>query len=85
MLDGAGFDEVELDTVSFDFPLRSTDEVIAALAEGTVRTGALLRAADESQRRTIRAGLETRLAHWRRDEGYAVPASVKIASGRKPD
>ena len=85
LLVGAGFAEVQLDTVSFDFPLRSADELIAALAEGTVRTGALLRAAEDSQRQRIRSELEARLAHWRRDEGYAVPASVKIASGTKPD
>src|SRR5262245_14571441 len=84
LLRGAGFVHVEIETVSFDFPLRSASELIVALAEGTVRTGALLRAADESQRSQIRERLEARLGPWSRGEGYAVPASVKIASGHKP-
>jgi SAM-dependent methyltransferase len=85
LLLGAGFADVEIDTVSFDLPVESADGLITALAEGTVRTGALLRAADDSQRLQIRAGLEARLARWRRDERYAVPASVKIASGKRSD
>lgn len=85
LLLGAGFAEVEIDTVSFEFPLESADELITALAEGTVRTGALLRAADDSQRRRIREHLDARLAPWRRGARYAVPAPVKIASGKKPD
>jgi hypothetical protein len=72
-----------IDTVSLDFALRSADELITALADGTVRTGALLRAADDSQRRRILASLEARLQPWQRGDGYAVPASVRIASGTK--
>jgi SAM-dependent methyltransferase len=83
LLQDAGFTDVEVDTVSVEFPVRSPDELIATLAEGTVRTGALLRAADDHHRRRVRESLETRLARWRRDDRYAVPAPVKIASGRK--
>jgi SAM-dependent methyltransferase len=83
LLRGAGFADVEIEAVSFDFLLRSASELIAALVEGTVRTGALLRAADESQRARIHEGLEARLGPWSRGDGYAVPASVKIASGQK--
>jgi SAM-dependent methyltransferase len=81
LLLGAGFVDVAVDTVSLDFAVRSADELITALAEGTVRTGALLRAADVAQRRRVRESLEARLAPWRRDDGYAVPASIRIASG----
>jgi hypothetical protein len=55
------------------------------LADGTVRTGALLRAADAAQRSAIRNSLDARLEEWRRGDRYVVPAPVKIASGRKPD
>jgi SAM-dependent methyltransferase len=85
LLLGAGFVDVEIETVSFEFPVRSADELITALAEGTVRTGALLRAADVAQRRRILECLDARLAPWRRGDRYAVPASVKIASGRNLD
>jgi ubiquinone/menaquinone biosynthesis C-methylase UbiE len=81
LLAGAGFADVEVDTVSFELPVHSADELITALAEGTVRTGALLRAADDGQRRQIRASLEARLEPWRRQDGYAIPAAVKIAGG----
>jgi len=82
---GAGFANVQIDTVSVEFPVRSPDELITALAEGTVRTGALLRAANDSQLGRVRESLEARLESWRREDCYAVPAPVKIASGRNPD
>jgi ubiquinone/menaquinone biosynthesis C-methylase UbiE len=85
LLVDSGFADVGIETVRFELPARSADQLIAALAEGTVRTGALLRAADDSQRRQIRASLEARLEPWRRDDGYAIPAAVKIVSGTRPD
>src|SRR5262249_36766853 len=38
LLRGAGFVDVAIDTVSFDFPLGSPIDLITALPEGTVRT-----------------------------------------------
>jgi hypothetical protein len=70
--------------LSVDFTLRSADELITALADGTVRTGALVRGADDPQRNRARESLETRLEPWQRGDTYVVPASVKIASGSKP-
>ena len=81
LLQGSGFANVEIDTISLDLPVQSADDLIAALSDGTVPRG-LLRAADDSQRRRIRESLEARLA-WRRHETYVVPASVKIASGTR--
>jgi SAM-dependent methyltransferase len=84
LLQDAGFADVHIDAISFEVPLRSAEDLIAGLVEGTVRTGALLRAANEAQGALIRESLEVRLEPWRRGASYAVPASVKIASGRKP-
>src|SRR5262249_4526116 len=84
LLRTAGFVEVAVETISIEFPVESADQLIATLAEGTVRTGALLRAADEAQLQTIREALEARLEPWRRGHRYAIPAPVKIASGSKP-
>ena len=53
------------------------------VAEATVRMGALLRAGDDSQRNRIRESLEQQISPWRRGDGYAVPASMKIAAGTK--
>jgi SAM-dependent methyltransferase len=85
LLRSAGFVQLSVVTISVEFPLDSADELITALADGTVRTGALLRAADDTQRRAIRESLDARLEEWRRGDRYVVPAPVKIASARKPD
>jgi SAM-dependent methyltransferase len=85
LLRTAGFVQVSVGTITVEVPLESVDDLIAALADGTVRTGALLRAADEEQRCVIRQSLEARLDQWRRGDRYVVPAPAKIASGKKPD
>lgn len=85
LLQAADFDQVSIDIVTIDVPLASADDLITALADGTVRTGALLRAADDAQRLVVRESLEARLDQWRRGAGYLVPAAVKIASGRRFD
>ncbi|HEY7454176.1 MAG TPA: methyltransferase domain-containing protein [Thermoleophilaceae bacterium] len=85
LLRGAGFAQVSVETTAVEFPLESADDLIGALADGTVRTGALLRAADDAQRGAIRESLETRLEEWRRGDAYLIPAPVKIARGRKLD
>lgn len=85
LLQSAGFVEVSVGTIAVEFPLDSADDLITALADGTVRTGALLRAADDAQRRAIRESLDARLEQWRRVDRYVVPAPVKVARGRKPD
>jgi ubiquinone/menaquinone biosynthesis C-methylase UbiE len=84
LLEDAGFEEVAVDAIAVEIPVASADELIRALAEGTVRVGAVLRAADEVQRDRLQASLEERLADWRRGSGYVVPAPMKLASGTKP-
>jgi hypothetical protein len=85
LLRAAGFVQVSVGTSTVEFPLDSADDLITASADGTIRTGALQRAADETKRHVIRESLEARLDKWRRGDGYVVPAPVKLASGRKPD
>jgi hypothetical protein len=84
LLIGAGFADVEIATVTFDFPLRSADELMTVVGEATVRMGALLRAGDDSQRARMRDSLEQRIAPWRRGDRYDVPAPMRIAAGTKP-
>jgi len=54
----AGFTDVQVDAIPFEVPLRSPENLIAGLVEGTVRTGALLRAANEAQSALLRESLE---------------------------
>jgi hypothetical protein len=84
LLRTAGFVQVSVATTTVEFPLDGVEDLISALADGTVRTGALLRAVDQAQRHVIRKSLEARLDQWHRGELYVVPAPVKIASGRRP-
>ncbi|HEU4971919.1 MAG TPA: methyltransferase domain-containing protein [Gaiellaceae bacterium] len=84
LLEDAGFEAVAVDSLPIEIPVASGDELITALAEGTVRVGAALRAADDEQRDRMREELEKRLAEWRRGSGFAVPAPMKLASGTKP-
>jgi ubiquinone/menaquinone biosynthesis C-methylase UbiE len=83
LLEDAGFQEVAVGTIPVEIPVASGDELIIALAEGTVRVGAALRAADDDQRDRMQRSLEERLAEWRRGSGFAVPAPMKLASGAK--
>jgi len=84
LLEDAGFEAVAVESLPIEIPVASGDELITALAEGTVRVGAALRAADDAQRDRMREALEERLAEWRRGSGFAVPAPMKLASGTKP-
>ena len=84
LLEDAGFESVAVDSIPTEIPVGSADELIAALAEGTVRTGAALRAADDAQRDRMRDALEERLAEWRRGPGFVLPSPMKLASGTKP-
>ena len=83
LLEDAGFEEVVVEAIPVEIPVASGDELITALAEGTVRVGAALRAADDEQRDRMRRSLEERLAEWRRGSGFVVPAPMKLASGAK--
>jgi ubiquinone/menaquinone biosynthesis C-methylase UbiE len=84
LLEDAGFEAVAVEAIAAEIPVASAEELITALAEGTVRVGSALRAADEAQRDRMRELLEERLSEWRREDGFAVPAPMKLASGAKP-
>jgi ubiquinone/menaquinone biosynthesis C-methylase UbiE len=84
LLEDAGFEAVAVDAITVEIPVASANELIAALAGGTVRVGAALRAANDLQRDRMQASLEEQLAGWRRGSGFAVPAPMKLASGAKP-
>jgi ubiquinone/menaquinone biosynthesis C-methylase UbiE len=84
LLEDAGFEAVTVDAIAVEIPVASANELITSMADGTVRVGAALRAADDMQRDRMQESLEERLAEWRRGSGFAVPAPMKLASGTKP-
>ena len=63
LLEDAGFEAVAVDAIAVEIPVASANELITSLADGTVRVGAALRAADDMQRDRMRESLEERLAN----------------------
>jgi ubiquinone/menaquinone biosynthesis C-methylase UbiE len=83
LLEAAGLVDVGVETVAFDLHLRDGDELWDGLVEGSVRVGPMILGQTEEVQRDIRARYEELLEPYRTRDGFAVPVSVKIASGTK--
>jgi SAM-dependent methyltransferase len=81
LLAGAGFVDVEVATLELTHRIDDVDELWNGMAEGTVRTRALLRLQSEETRRAIRRELDRALEPYRAGGGFDVPVSIKLASG----
>jgi SAM-dependent methyltransferase len=80
----AGLEERRVERIEFTLEVPDAGEYFDALLGGTVRVSALvLRQPDEMQEK-IRAAFERRMEEYRTAEGFELPVSVKLASGRKP-
>jgi SAM-dependent methyltransferase len=84
LLTDAGLTDVEIETVEFPLELESTDELWNGLVDCTVRIRPLLLGQPVDLQREIRMNFDRLLEDYRTDEGFEVPVSVKLASGRKP-
>jgi len=84
LLTDAGLAEVAVETVEFPLELESSEELWAGLIDGTVRVRPLVLAASPEMLRTIRTHFDELLDEYRTEDGFDVPVSVKLASGRKP-
>jgi SAM-dependent methyltransferase len=82
LLESQGLVDVEVHRIAFTHPVESFEELWSALQRGTVRMASLVLGQPEEIRRDIRAALERRLAGYRRNGGFDVPVSVKLAVGR---
>jgi SAM-dependent methyltransferase len=83
LLAEAGLADVSVETVAFEHDVRDADELWDALALGTVRAGATLRAQPADRRERMLAAFRGRVERHRRGERLAVPASFLLASGIK--
>jgi SAM-dependent methyltransferase len=83
LLEGAGFGDIEVQTVEFTHTFESGTLVWDGIVEGTVRTRALVMAQDEDVQRRIRNAFEARIREFASNGGVELPISVKIASGQK--
>jgi len=84
LLTGAGLVDVAVETVEFPLQLASSDELWSGLVDGTVRVRPMIVGQSAEMQRAIRAHFDELLEEYRTDDGFDVPVSVKLASGRKP-
>jgi SAM-dependent methyltransferase len=83
LLAGAGLGDVDVQTVSFTHRSASSDELWNGLMAGTVRTRALVLAQPEDMQARIRAAFDRLVHHYGTKDGFEIPVSVKLASGRR--
>jgi SAM-dependent methyltransferase len=84
LLTDAGLADVSVETVEFALQLQSGDELWRGLIDGTVRVRPLVLAASPEMLQEMRTHFDRLLEDYRTENGFEVPVSVKLASGRKP-
>jgi ubiquinone/menaquinone biosynthesis C-methylase UbiE len=80
-----GFEDVAVRTVSFLNAQPSADALWRGLLGGTVRLSALIHQQPPDMQRQIRAAFDRIAQRYEVGAGLALPVSVKLASGRKPE
>ena len=83
-LEAAGFVSIAFALVQQTWRVRTLDEAIAAVMEGTVRARAAPHAQTPEAMARIRVALGATWAPYRREFGYELPMPVVLASGAKP-
>jgi SAM-dependent methyltransferase len=84
LLEDQGLDDRQVRTIEFRFVVASADEYWDALLGGTVRVSALVLGQPDETRQRIRAAFDRRMDEFRTADGFELPVSVKLGSGRKP-
>ena len=84
LLTEAGLVDVAVDTVGFNLRLERADELWDGAIEGAVRLRASVLGQTADVQREIRTLFEELVDEYRVADGFEVPVSVKLASGRKP-
>jgi SAM-dependent methyltransferase len=83
LLREAGLEERQVETIAFTHRVSSAGELWDGLTGATVRMSALVMAQPEETRQQIREAFDRRMEDYRTADGYELPVSVKLASGRK--
>ena len=86
LLQGAGLEQVRVQTVELIVPVASVDELWEGLLGGSVRGSSVVLGQPEPVRAAMREDLARLAAEYACDDGsLAVPAVVKIGSARRPE
>ncbi len=85
LLEGAGLDGVRADTIAFTVRAEDTEELWNGMLGGSVRASSAVLAQPPEVQTRVRAAFNELVADFAlREGGLAVPAVVKIGSGRRP-
>lgn len=84
LLTDAGLVDVAVETVEFPLQLASSDELWTGIVDGTVRVRPMILGQSTEMQRAIRTHFDELLEEYRTEDGFDVPVSIKLASGRKP-
>jgi SAM-dependent methyltransferase len=84
VLDGQGLEDCQVSTLAFTYRVSSADEFWDGLLGGTVRVSALVLGQPEEMQHRIREAFDRGMDRYRTADGFELPVSVKLASGRKP-
>jgi SAM-dependent methyltransferase len=84
LLRDQGLDDRRVRTIEFTFSVPSAREYWDGLLAGTVRMSALVLGQPGEMQQRIREAFDRRMEEFRERDGFVLPVSVKLASGRKP-
>jgi SAM-dependent methyltransferase len=84
LLGGAGLVDVAVERVEFGLRVASCDELWNGLLAGTVRVRPLVLSQAAEMQQAIRARFDEAREEYHARDGFDVPVSVKVGSGRKP-
>jgi ubiquinone/menaquinone biosynthesis C-methylase UbiE len=83
LLRTGGLTDVFVETVRFDHPVASADELWDGMHTGTVRTSAMILAQPENVRRHARAALDRLMREYQHGDRFELPVAAKVGHGRK--
>jgi ubiquinone/menaquinone biosynthesis C-methylase UbiE len=79
-----GLHDVQVQTIEFTYPVSDAGDYWDGLLGATVRVSALILGQPDEVQQRIREAFDRRMEEFRVGDGFALPVSVKLASGRKP-
>lgn len=84
LLGAAGLEDIEIRSESLSQRVADVDELWEGMLGGSVHTAGLVLSQPPSQRRRIRAALDSLTDDYRVEGGLEIPVRAKIARGRRP-
>jgi SAM-dependent methyltransferase len=84
LLGAAGLEDIDIRSESLSQRVADVDELWEGMLGGSVHTAGLVLSQPRSQRRRIRAALDSLTDEYRVEGGLDIPVRAKIARGRRP-